>query len=263
MKRGRHTSSSTLLAASGVLVDLDGCLWTGGALLPGARELFQEFAGRSAIVSNDSTHTPRQLADRLAPQGIRLAESHVCLAGALAIESAARRWPGARTMVLGTAAMRDEARAKGLKLDDVDPQLIVLLRDLDLTFDRLQNAARAAARGVPVIAANPDLTHPGSEGEINLETGSLLAALRTAAPGADVTVIGKPASGLFVAALERLGIEARDAVMIGDSPETDIAGASAAGIAGVLIGSHPGAVAPSLEALLRRASPGFLSTAVA
>lgn len=71
-----------------------------------------------------------------------------------------------------------------------------------------------------------------------------------------------PAPALFAAALRRLGIEAREAVMIGDNPVTDIAGA-AAGIAGVLVGRHPDAAAGSLQHLLGRAAPGNLCSTFA
>lgn len=263
MKPESRKAIALLRTARGLLLDLDGCLWVDGAVLPGSAALLDQFRGRVAIVSNNSTHTPSQVAERFAAQGISIPVSHICLAGELAITHVARRWPGARVMVLAARPICDMAQAAGLCLDDRNPQVIVFARDLELTFGRLQCAARAAARDVPVVAANPDLTHPGPHGVLNLETGSLLAALRAAVPACDVTVIGKPAPALFAAALERLGIDARDALMIGDNPATDIAGAAAAGIAGILVGEHGNAAAPSLENLVHRVRPGDLSTATA
>jgi HAD superfamily hydrolase (TIGR01450 family) len=263
MKKESLLAATRLANCTGVLADLDGCLWSDGALLPGALELARRFPGRLAVVSNNSTHTPAQLASQLRALGLDLPEAHVCLAGALAVELAARRWPGARVLVLGTRALTDLAAAAGLMPDHHSPEVILLARDLDLTFDRLQAAVRAAARGAPAVAANPDLTHPGRNGAVNVETGALISALRAAVPDMEVTVVGKPAPALFAAALQSLGIEARQAVMIGDNPATDIAGAAAAGIAGVLVGGHPDATAGSLQHLLGRAAPGDLQSAVA
>jgi HAD superfamily hydrolase (TIGR01450 family) len=263
MKKESLLAATRLANCTGVLADLDGCLWSDGALLPGALELARRFPGRLAVVSNNSTHTPAQLASQLRALGLDIPEAHVCLAGALAVELAARRWPGARVLVLGTRALTDLAAAAGLMPDHHSPEVILLARDLDLTFDRLQAAVRAAARGAPAVAANPDLTHPGRNGAVNVETGALISALRAAVPDMEVTVVGKPAPALFAAALQSLGIEARQAVMIGDNPATDIAGAAAAGIAGVLVGGHPDATAGSLQHLLGLAAPGDLQSAVA
>jgi len=42
--------------------------------------------------------------------------------------------------------------------------------------------------------------------------------------------IGKPEPGIFLAAIERIGVPASEAVMVGDSAERDVAGARAAGL---------------------------------
>jgi ribonucleotide monophosphatase NagD (HAD superfamily) len=89
------------------------------------------------------------------------------------------------------------------------------------------------------------------------ETGALLAAVRAVAPRAlEPLIVGKPQPLLFRAAMARAGLEepAR-AVMIGDNPATDVAGAAALGMRSVLVGPAPGAAAPSLAALLPRQLP--------
>lgn len=67
----------------------------------------------------------------------------------------------------------------------------------------------------------------------------------------------KPDAGAFEVGLSALGIPAGDAVHVGDSPESDAAGALAAGMGAVLVGDREptpsGAVrVPSLAALLDR-----------
>ncbi len=53
---------------------------------------------------------------------------------------------------------------------------------------------------------------------------------------------GKPEAPLFMAALERVGARPEQAIMVGDNPHRDIAGARACGIRGVLVerGGAPG-----------------------
>lgn len=77
----------------------------------------------------------------------------------------------------------------------------------------------------------PDGLWPGS--------GAILAAIETAAGRKGITT-GKPAPALFEAGLDVLGRPERVA-MIGDRPDTDIAGAQACGIDGILVTSAGGA----------------------
>ena len=67
----------------------------------------------------------------------------------------------------------------------------------------------------------------------------MLAAIETAA-GKKGTTTGKPAPALFETALDVLGRPARVA-MIGDRPDTDIAGAQAVGLDGILVTASGGA----------------------
>ena len=97
------------------------------------------------------------------------------------------------------------------------------------------------ARGLPLIVANPDLTHPGEDGPV-IETGALLALLEACVPGARSCVAGKPSAHLFRVALGPVAPEA--AVMIGDNPDTDIAGARRLGMPSIHVG--PGGQATGL-----------------
>ncbi|MBR9840038.1 MAG: HAD hydrolase-like protein [Rhodobacteraceae bacterium] len=97
---------------------------------------------------------------------------------------------------------------------------------------------------MPLIVANPDLTHPGEDGPV-IETGALLALLHACVPRARSCVAGKPSAHLFRVALGPVAPDAT--VMIGDNPDTDIAGARRLGIPTIYVG--PGAQATGL--------PGF------
>ncbi|MFL5845637.1 MAG: HAD family hydrolase [Solirubrobacteraceae bacterium] len=56
--------------------------------------------------------------------------------------------------------------------------------------------------------------------------------------------VGKPHPGIYARALEVAGVAAAEAVMVGDSPDTDIAGALALGMPSVLVDRHGVAAAP-------------------
>lgn len=235
-----------------VLADLDGCLAVGNRPVPGAPQFAAELGERLYIVSNNSTEDARQLSALLRAGGLAIPPERIVLAGELAVAQVAERWPGSAVLLAGSATLAAHARAAGLHLTQQKPDVVLLGRDQTFSYAKLQRLALALAEGATLVATNPDLTHPGIDGAAVPETGALLAAVRATAPaGVQPLIVGKPSPLLFQAAMSRAGMsDPAKAVMIGDEPQTDLAGARAVGMPALLIGSAPSAVAPSLAALL-------------
>jgi 4-nitrophenyl phosphatase len=143
-------------------------------------------------------------------------------------------------LVLGDSRIKAYARHLGLPLAQDDADLVVLLRDIRFSYSRLERAANCLKAGARLIVANPDTSHPGRRGTLIPETGALYAALMACVEETSVEteVIGKPRPRLFERACDALGIAPKSAVMIGDNPETDIAGADALGMQSILIGAR-------------------------
>lgn len=224
-----------ILAARGVLLDLDGTLVAGETCLPGAAALLARVAGRAAIVSNDAEHTPTQMAARLRRLGLALPRSRILLAGALAIDSLARERPGARVLLLASRALGRYAEQRGLRLVPPLPgagaaEVVMLGRDRAFSYARLQAAANAVRAGAALLACNPDHTHPGHAGGIVPETGALLAAVLACTGPVPVRVFGKPEPSLFHAGMAALGTTPQETIMLGDNPATDGAGALRLGL---------------------------------
>jgi HAD superfamily hydrolase (TIGR01450 family) len=256
-------SPRLLLTARRVLSDLDGCLAAGNVPLPGAAELAARLGQRLLVVSNNSTETGAGLARVLAEGGLEIPAERIVLAGETLLRTLAGVRPGARVLLAAAGEMPALAEDLGLRRDETRPEIVVLCRDTSFDYARLQSIAAALAGGAELWVANPDLTHPGAGGRIVPETGALLAAVqatvqatvqaptRAAAPQARPRVFGKPQAALYRAALG--AVEPRLAVMLGDNPDTDIAGARALGLPGLLLGRQPEAAAPDLKSLLQRA----------
>jgi HAD superfamily hydrolase (TIGR01450 family) len=224
-----------------VLCDLDGCLVSGETALPGAPTFAEQAGGRMMVLSNNSTDTAASLSARLARGGLALAPERIVLAGVAAIESVARRAPAARVFVCGSGATVGYAFECGLQPDEIAPQYVILTRDAGFTYGRLQAVLGYLKRGAGLVVANADATHPGVDGVPVPETGALLAAVSECLPEQGFELIGKPEPALFHMALDRLGASPDDAVLIGDNPATDGAGARAAGIDFIQIGEGAGA----------------------
>lgn len=227
-----------LTHAKGVLIDLDGTLVTAGIPIRGARELLATVAGRFAIVSNNAEHTPDELAADLAAIGLSVPPERIVLAGALALELIARERPAARVLLLSSRSLKSYAARIGLTVVDEAPEMVVLGRDRHFSYERLMHAANAVRGGAALVAANPDLTHPGAAGGVVPETGALLAAVLACTGPIAHRIVGKPEQTLFHAALDKLGCAPHEAVMIGDNLETDGRGAERLGMQFIHVQPH-------------------------
>jgi len=227
-----------LSAAKGILLDWDGCIAVGNRVLPTARKLIARHAGRVAIVSNNSTHLPCDLEGILAQQGVWVPRERIFLAGTEAIRFAAASGYG-RIMLFSSERMEDFARELGLDLVHDDPELVLLMRDVDFNYGKLELAINTLRSGAELMVANADMTHPGPMDRLVPETGALLAAVLAGCGDLDLSprMIGKPDPLLFLNACRQLGVGPHEAVMIGDNPDTDALGARNAGIRSILVGN--------------------------
>lgn len=222
--------SFNFAAHQGFLIDLDGTLASGHHLLPGARDLIDMTADRFAIVSNDSEHTPDQLARRFREWRLPVPAERIVLAGVAALEAAAVKGQGTRLLLLGSPALRRLARNMGFELAERNVDTVIVARDRQFTYTKLAIAARAVRDGAEVLVAAPDLSHPGADGYPVPEAGALAAALFAVTGPVSHRIIGKPQPELFRHACARIGIAPSQCVVIGDNPNTDGAGASALGV---------------------------------
>lgn len=90
----------------------------------------------------------------------------------------------------------------------------------------------AAARGLPMICANPDLVSVAPDGELVVSPGAV--ARRYEELGGSVRYHGKPGRAVYEACFARVPGAGR-AIGIGDSLHHDVAGAHGAGIDALLI----------------------------
>ncbi len=228
--------SALLADAAGFLLDLDGTLVSGSTVLPDARWLLDLVGDRFMLVSNNSEHTPAQLSRQLKQVGLVIAPERIVLAGTAALEHVAHRSPGTRILLLGSVTLAAYARALGLHpVRDVEVDYVVVMRDRHFNYTKLAKAAEALQRGAKLVVACPDRSHPGPRREPVPEAGALAAAVIAAAGVEAYDTIGKPEPLLFELACVRLGISPRDALMIGDNPETDGAGARRLGMRFLLV----------------------------
>lgn len=224
-----------VVQSRGILLDWDGCIAVDNKILSGAHRFITQYRDRIAILTNNSSHLPEDIGAMLAQNAIILPNERIITAGVEAVRWA-RDEGYKRTLLLGSQRIRGFAREQGLELVNEKADLVLLMRDTRFTYRKLERAVNLIRDGARLVAANADRTHPGAGSRIVPETGALLAAIQACVPDATPMMVGKPAPLLFARACAVLGITPDEAVMVGDNPETDIAGAQAAGMASILIG---------------------------
>lgn len=226
------------------LFDLDGTLWTGSELYAGASNLMQclaEAGKRCVIVSNNSVLTGDRARAVLAERGLAgepLAVTVTDVAGEYVARLLGADAGRGRVRVAGAPLLHRQCRLAGLETVDLwEPEQadVVLLGLHDsFTYQSLERLVACVEQGERFVVTNEDPWHPGPEGAKVPETGALLAGVRAICQ-CEYRAVGKPGRLLFDRALELAGVAASDAVMVGDSLDTDVAGARRAGIDSVWI----------------------------
>jgi HAD superfamily hydrolase (TIGR01450 family) len=240
-RRSEPTQASAFPAGlRGLLLDLDGTLIRGGAPIEGAVAFVARHQSSLAIVSNNSSDTPKTLATQMRRMGFSINPEQIFLAGAVAVEQTAVLHPGARVMLLGSAVLRTFAAQEGLLLVDEEPDLVLLARDESFDYDKLARSANAIQRGAKFYVTNADVAHPGSGAWLTPETGALMLAVMGIVGRSPDRVFGKPEGLLLARAMAYLGLRDNEAVMIGDNPATDGVGDGEAGVGYVEVGDRAG-----------------------
>jgi len=228
-----------LESVRGFVFDLDGCVWNGNTLNPGARETLARLvaAGRTiAFLTNNSRATADDILERLHGLGVEVA-AHAFTPLEIIGAVITQRFGPSRVLAIGAPEMAVVIARAGHALIDVKhyPRATVVAvgNDFDLTYERLTAASRAAAKGGRLVTPNVDPRLPIEGGDFLPGCGALVAAVAAAA-GVTPVVVGKPEPPLFRMALARLGLTPGEAAMVGDSVPSDIRGARAVGMRTVL-----------------------------
>ena len=244
-----------LAALRGFVFDLDGCVWQGEQLTPGAAETLRRLhdGGRGvAYLTNNSRATGADISAKLRRLGVTPSEHALTPLEILGAVIAERYGPS-RVLVIGSSELAAVVKAAGHTLVDVpawrDATVVALGNDFDLTYERLTAASRAAAAGAPLVTPNVDPRLPLEGDDFLPGCGALVAAV-SAAAGVTPVVVGKPEPPLFRIALRRLALAAHEAAMVGDSAVSDVAGARAVGMRTVLY-APAGAPPDSADVVVR------------
>jgi HAD superfamily hydrolase (TIGR01450 family) len=221
----------------GVVFDLDGCVWKGTQVTPGARELIRELCRRDrrvAFLTNNSRATARDIYEQLQRFAIEADPQRVLTPLEILAEFIREHHGPSRVLVMGAEQMAQVVRAGGHEVVPFErwegATVVAVGNDFDLSYGRLAAAARAVAAGAALVTPNVDPRLPIEGGGFLPGCGAIVEAVSIAAGGRRPEIVGKPEPPLFRMALARLGVAPAEAVMVGDSLAADIRGAHGVGM---------------------------------
>jgi HAD superfamily hydrolase (TIGR01458 family) len=220
--------------ADAVLLDLDGVLYVEDEPVPGAREAVAALRDRGLglrFVTNTTVRPRRLILERLERLGFGVAPHELATPAALAVRHCLDRGRTRVALVMNEAVKEDFA-----ELEEVETGAdAVILGDLGAAFGYapLNKAFRLLMDGAVLVALQKNRFWLTPDG-LSLDVGPFVAALEYAT-GRDAIVVGKPAPAFFGTILASLGVPPERAVMVGDDVESDVGGALASGLAGILV----------------------------
>jgi NagD protein len=251
MMNGCATECAAKLAAlDGFIFDLDGTVYVGERLLPGAAETIAALRDRDKrvlFVSNKPIDSRARYAQKLTRLGIPTREDEVITSAYVLAHYLAQHAPDLRYYAIGESNFLAELRSHGLTVveeltaqdaqevirpDGIDAVVVALDRTLD--YRKVNTAYQALRRGARYFATNGDKSCPMPGGDVP-DAGATLAAFEHLTGRTPELVAGKPSPVILQVALERLGLDASCCLMAGDRLETDMRMGQTAGMVTALV----------------------------
>ncbi len=222
--------------ATGVLLDIDGVLAVSWKSLPGAAETLSwlaEVRMPFRLVTNTSSRSRRQIAELLSGAGMEIDPSVILTSVGSAARYLDAHYKNVGCFVVNEGALGEDL--EGIEIVEAANAGVVLLGGAgpSVGYRQLDAVFKLAVDGVPVVALHRNARYQTADGPA-LDMGAFIVGLEAAAD-VEIPIVGKPAPAFFQAALDDLAIGPADVVMVGDDIGSDVRGAQAVGITGVLV----------------------------
>jgi HAD superfamily hydrolase (TIGR01450 family) len=224
----------------GYAFDLDGTIYLGGNLFPGAAGTIARIRGhgsRVVFLTNNPLHSPASYAERLTGLGIPAEPGEVVTPLGVLTTYLAGRHPGKAALTIAEPLVDATLAAAGITVttDPAAAGVVVVSFDRTFSYAKLLSAFRAVRQaGAVIVATNPDPFCPTPDGGLP-DCAAMLAALEACTGARAEAILGKPSEHMAAELLRRLAVPADEAVIVGDRLSTDIAMSRSLGMTSVLV----------------------------
>jgi 4-nitrophenyl phosphatase len=224
-----------------LIIDMDGVVWKSDSPIGDLASTFNRIRERGlkfVFATNNSTKSSEQYVERLAQFGVEVEPWQVITSSQAAAHAVAQKFPrGTKVFMIGEDGVRMALEEKGFEIVSVEnatqAQAVVMGIDRGINFEKAAEATLLVRSGVPFYATNTDKTFPTPRGEIP-GAGAWISIITTATDVQPI-IAGKPFPFLMDLSLEKLGVRNKEALVVGDRLETDIAAGQAVGCPTALV----------------------------
>jgi HAD superfamily hydrolase (TIGR01450 family) len=226
----------------GYVFDLDGTIYLGDELLPGAERLIpklRELGRRVIFLSNNPTKDPQMYAEKLSGLGLKTPASDIVNTVVTMTEWLLQNHPDATVFPISEEPLKNSLDEAGIRMSE-DPEEIDIViasydrgfeyRKLQIAFDAIWFYGRAM-----LVTTNPDRYCPFPGGRGEPDAAAIVAAIE-ACTGTKCRInVGKPDPIMLKTVMELVGLDAEECVMIGDRLYTEIRMAKDAGMPSAVV----------------------------
>ena len=227
----------------GYLIDMDGVVYRGNKLIPGADRFIQILLEKEIpflFVTNNSQRSRCDVVLKLTQMGIDVEIEHIFTCAISTARFLAGQKPNGSAYVIGDAGLLTALHDHGYAINEADPDYVVVGEGRLLNFEVLEKALKLIINGSKLIATNLDPNCPTDSG-LRPGCGSTVSFLETAS-GRQAFSVGKPSPIMMRMARKELNLRTAEVTMIGDTMETDILGGLQMGYRTVLV--YSGSMGP-------------------
>ena len=213
----------------GYVFDLDGTIYLGDELLPGAQRLIRklrELSKRVVFLSNNPTKDPEMYAEKLTGMGIETPASDIVNTVVSMTRWLSQNHPDATVFPIAEEPLKRAMGEAGIKMSEKAEEIDIVVASYDRTFDyeKLQTAFDAIwyHKRARLVTTNPDRYCPVAGGRGEPDAAAIVAAIEACTGASCEANTGKPDSIMLDIVTDLTGLEVTECIMTGDRLYTDI-----------------------------------------
>ena len=244
--------------------DLDGTIYLGDHLLPGAARLIGELRRRGIPVrflSNNPTKDPQLYLEKLGKLGIPTPIEEIANTVVTTVRWLKANHPDAVVFPISEQPLKKALAEAGIAMSEDPERIDIVIASYDRTFEyrKLQIAFDAIwfHKRAFLITTNPDRYCPFPGGRGEPDAASIVAAIEACTGTTCQANMGKPEATMLSAAIDGLDVDPADCMMVGDRLMTDIGMAIKTGMASCLLLTGDSTLEEA-EALARAEQPTYV-----
>ncbi|MBA3426262.1 MAG: HAD hydrolase-like protein [Rubrobacteraceae bacterium] len=213
----------------GYVFDLDGTIYLGDDLLPGAERLIlklRELDKCVVFLSNNPTKDPAMYAEKLTKLGLETPVSEIVNTVVTMTQWLQRNHPDAVVFPISEEPLKNALREAGIKMSEDPEEIDIVIASYDRGFEyrKLQIAFDAIwfHKRAKLVTTNPDRYCPFPGGRGEPDAAAIVGAIEGCTGAKCEVNVGKPDPIMLQTIMDIMELDAKDCVMSGDRLYTDI-----------------------------------------